>query len=38
MRHFQKIFLNTLFVANAYLPNYIPNNLNALIMLSVYDF
>ena len=30
--------MNTLFVANAYLLSYIPNNVNALIMLIVHYF
>ena len=38
MRHSKTICRNTLFVANAYLPSYIPNNGNALITFIVHYF
>ena len=38
MKHSKTVCKNTLFVANVYLLSYIPNNVNALIMLVVYYF
>ena len=38
MKHSKTICMNTLFVANAYLLSYIPNNVNALIILVVHYF
>ena len=38
MKHSKTICKNTLFVANVYLLSYIPNNVNALIMLIVHYF
>ena len=38
MKHSKTICTNTLSVTNAYLLSYIPNNVNALIMLIVHYF
>ena len=38
MKHSKTICRYTLFVANAYLLSYIPNNVNGLIMLIVHYF
>ena len=38
MRHSKTTWKNILFVANAYLPSYIPNNVNALITFIVLYF
>ena len=38
MRHSKTICMNTLLVANAYLPSYIPNNENAFITFIVQYF
>ena len=38
MGHSKTIYMNTLFVANAYLPNYLSNNVNALITFIVHYF
>ena len=38
MGYFKTICKNTLFVENAYLPSYIPNNANTLITCIVHYF
>ena len=38
MEHYKTICQNTLFIANAYLPSYIPSNVQALITFIVHYF